>query len=386
MEKNGGEKTSADDLDGMWSTAWQEADTMDLIRNLKKDETLRWKLKYAPLYGTFLEAGCGMGQYVFFFRELGFDIKGVDISEFSIESGKRFAVSHGYRPDMFMQGDVRDLPYEDDSISYYLSLGVVEHFKEGPMEALSEAYRVLKPGGMAYIATPTKHNMIWVFGIHRIPKRMAKKFLEKTGHRKARKSEWVEHHWTVRELERYMESAGFSVVDASNAGLKFSTEIGLRHRKRFLARIKPRLFPFFDRLEDGFWGRFGVNNIVVAYKPGEEMHCFFCGRSYPSQDLRLERFSVPTCSQCVAAIPERILDNYEAGKKPFFRTRKYVKSPAYDSLGEFSCEFCGEGFTPDPLYGNHGFGKHVCRTCLHDPLINLELRNLELNYENTEVG
>ena len=33
------------------------------------------------------------------------------------------------------------------SLSFYLSMGVVEHFKEGTMDALSEAYSVLKPGG-----------------------------------------------------------------------------------------------------------------------------------------------------------------------------------------------------------------------------------------------
>ena len=203
------------------------------------------------------------------------------------------------------------------------------------------------------------------------------------GYHENKRAEWVEYHWALEELKKYVENAGFEVIDASNVGLKVATQIGLRHKKKFLNRIKPLLFPIFDKLEDGFWGRFGVNNIVVAYKPGEEMHCFFCGKSYPSQDLRLERFSVPTCSQCVTTIPEKILKNYEAGKKPHFRTRIYEKTHV-SPPGEHACEFCGERFMLDPLYGGYGFNKLVCKTCLRDPAISLRLRNLELRYENTE--
>ena len=381
MEKNGGEKTSADDLDGMWSTAWKKAETVDLIRKLKKDETLRWKLKYAPLYGTFLEAGCGMGQYVFFFRELGFDIKGVDISKFSIEANKSFAASHGYRPDMFMLGDIRDLPYEDDSISYYLSLGVVEHFKEGPMEALKEAYRILKPGGIVYVATPTKHNFNWVFGIHKIPKKIIKKCLIRMGNHENKRAEWVEYHWTLEELKRYVENAGFEVIDASNVGLKAATEIGLRHKKKLLKRIKPLLFPIFDKLEDGFFGRFGVNNIIIAYKPRIRMHCFFCGNVYFPQDLHLKRFSIPTCSHCIEIMSEEILENYKTGKKPSFKTRIYKKSNS-NLFEVHSCEYCGKKFVLDSLYGDYGFSKPVCKNCLRDSTVSLKLRNFELEYEN----
>ena len=34
-------------------------------------------------------------------------------------------------------------------------MGVVEHFEEGPLTALNEAYRVLKPNGLLFLSTPT---------------------------------------------------------------------------------------------------------------------------------------------------------------------------------------------------------------------------------------
>lgn len=51
-------------------------------------------------------------------------------------------------------GDVRKLEYPDDSFSAYISLGVVEHFPDGPEEILREAWRILRPGGLMVISVP----------------------------------------------------------------------------------------------------------------------------------------------------------------------------------------------------------------------------------------
>ena len=95
-----------------------------------------------------------MGPYVFYFKKLGFDIKGLDISESTVKKNTDFSRELGLTDNLFMVGDVRNLDIDSNSISYYISLGVIEHFAEGPMEALKEAYRVLRPGGIAYISTP----------------------------------------------------------------------------------------------------------------------------------------------------------------------------------------------------------------------------------------
>jgi SAM-dependent methyltransferase len=53
-----------------------------------------------------------------------------------------------------MAADVLRLPLADNSVSAYLSMGVVEHFEEGPGQALREAARVLKAGGVALVSVP----------------------------------------------------------------------------------------------------------------------------------------------------------------------------------------------------------------------------------------
>ena len=52
-------------------------------------------------------------------------------------------------------GDILDIRYPDSSFEAYISMGVVEHFEDGPVPALKEAYRVLKPNGLIFVSTPT---------------------------------------------------------------------------------------------------------------------------------------------------------------------------------------------------------------------------------------
>ncbi|MFW5798540.1 MAG: class I SAM-dependent methyltransferase [Planctomycetota bacterium] len=52
-------------------------------------------------------------------------------------------------------GDVRALPFDDGSFDGYWSLGVIEHFQQGYLDILAEARRVLRPGGILFLAAPS---------------------------------------------------------------------------------------------------------------------------------------------------------------------------------------------------------------------------------------
>lgn len=96
-----------------------------------------------------LEAGCGTGRYVAALAERGYRVEGIDFAEETI------ALVRKADPTLEVwAGDIRGIERPDGYYAAYVSLGVVEHFFEGPVEALEEAFRVLRSGGVALIAVP----------------------------------------------------------------------------------------------------------------------------------------------------------------------------------------------------------------------------------------
>jgi len=113
---------------------------------------------------AFLEAGCGRGEFLKGFRDLGLDACGVDISEKApgLSSGIPVKVS-----DIEKDG----IPYEDDSFDVVYSKSVLEHFRD-PERYLGEAKRVLKPGGMLITLVPdweSCHKIYFDDHTHRSP-------------------------------------------------------------------------------------------------------------------------------------------------------------------------------------------------------------------------
>ena len=106
-------------------------------------------LKYLPRSGKILEAGCGRGQYVVALRARGYNCFGVDFAD------KTIAKAKSYLPDVpLVVGDMLRLNLKDESIDAYVSLGVMEHFLDGPQRAIEEAYRVLKKNGIMLVSVP----------------------------------------------------------------------------------------------------------------------------------------------------------------------------------------------------------------------------------------
>lgn len=55
----------------------------------------------------------------------------------------------------FQQGDAEDIPFPTDHFDRYVSAGSIEYWPE-PQRGIAEAYRVVKPGGLALIVGPLR--------------------------------------------------------------------------------------------------------------------------------------------------------------------------------------------------------------------------------------
>jgi ubiquinone/menaquinone biosynthesis C-methylase UbiE len=85
------------------------------------------------------------------FSEYGYKTYGIEISDSQIEKADEFAKLHGFKLNI-SKGDMRRLPFDDESISYVYSYNSIFHMrKEDIKKSLNELKRVLKPGGLCCV-------------------------------------------------------------------------------------------------------------------------------------------------------------------------------------------------------------------------------------------
>lgn len=85
------------------------------------------------------------------FSEFGYKTYGIEISNSQIEQAKMFSEKYSYNLNI-TKGDMRSLPFENESISYVYSYNSIFHMtKEDINKSISEIKRILKPGGLCCI-------------------------------------------------------------------------------------------------------------------------------------------------------------------------------------------------------------------------------------------
>ena len=115
-------------------------------------------LDYLTETGHFCDLGFGPGVLsAFILQQKQFWTGcGVDISQHCLHHAKRLLTKKGVleRCELAV-GDIRTLPYSDNTLDLVVAVEVLEHIPD-PEVGLTEAMRVLKPGGYAITALPVK--------------------------------------------------------------------------------------------------------------------------------------------------------------------------------------------------------------------------------------
>ena len=122
---------------------------------------------YAPLAreivaelgsGRILDVGTGPGYLPMEIakRAPSITVVGIDATRKMIQFAYRQAREQGLAGRLsFLVGNAYSLMFEDHSFDMVISTGVLHAWKE-PVRALGECYRVLKPGGVAWILDPAQ--------------------------------------------------------------------------------------------------------------------------------------------------------------------------------------------------------------------------------------
>jgi SAM-dependent methyltransferase len=186
--------------------------------------------------GAILDLGAWPGHLAFCLRELGYDVRGVDLDPGRISPFIRENV-----PIDRCDVETERLPFEDETFQHLFFLEMIEHLRINPLYSLREMNRVLKPGGHLYLTTPN------VFALHhRIGGLLGRETIE-SPYRLFRKLELLGHCGHIRlysasEVKEILENTGFAVEDIVHASPNFRIysrrdEYGIQERPGTLAEV-----------------------------------------------------------------------------------------------------------------------------------------------------
>ncbi len=102
----------------------------------------------------YLDAGCGIGGWILFLKEQGYEVEGIDMAARTIRALTE------YDPELKVKvASITAIPYPDQFFDGLLSIGVLEYAEDQVPQALTEAWRVLKPGGFLFIEAPLANSL-----------------------------------------------------------------------------------------------------------------------------------------------------------------------------------------------------------------------------------
>jgi ubiquinone/menaquinone biosynthesis C-methylase UbiE len=122
------------------------------LKDLKRHKLIAKQLvEKISANGKVLEIAPGPGYFCIELAKLGnYKITGLDISKSFVEIARKNAAEAGLKID-FREGNASAMPFEDDTFDFTFCQAAFKNFSE-PVKAITEMYRVLRPGGLSVIA------------------------------------------------------------------------------------------------------------------------------------------------------------------------------------------------------------------------------------------
>jgi ubiquinone/menaquinone biosynthesis C-methylase UbiE len=96
-----------------------------------------------------LDVGCGTGIFTLDLLAAGTHVTGLELSFPMLRRAGKKAAGYPFHP---VQGDMRRLPFADNSFDKTVSVTAIE-FLEDAREGVAELFRVTRPGGMVVVAS-----------------------------------------------------------------------------------------------------------------------------------------------------------------------------------------------------------------------------------------
>ncbi len=159
-----------------------------------------------------LEVGCGTAALSAAVAARGADVVASDVSlRWLVLAQKRLAETSAGRVELVACA-AEVLPFADDSFDLVAASDVIEHV-ESPERFAREAVRVLRPGGLLFLATPNRYSLglephVRLWGVGYLPRKAAERYV----HAARGVSYDHVHLLSARALRHVLAAAGLEVA------------------------------------------------------------------------------------------------------------------------------------------------------------------------------
>ena len=214
------------DTQKVYGSLWDKFNYNDYIKEAR--EILETRLKHSGLKldnlkgKKILDLGCGSGRFsIALASEVASEIYGIDLGRISIEKGKEIAKSAGINNIKFEVSNVLETSFEDNYFDFVFCNGVLHH-TENLEKGINEIYRVLRPGGDAFLYLYADGGLLWYSRekmpqvMKKIPQKYTMAVLDLLGMPNNRFifcDNWyvpIERHISKDYLENYLKEVGFT--------------------------------------------------------------------------------------------------------------------------------------------------------------------------------
>lgn len=168
-----------------------------------------------------LDLGSGRGYFLIDAARRGYTVEGLEFSKRYIEETNKKAHEAGLAIPV-VQGRGENMPYEDNSFGFINMAEVIEHV-EDPEKVMEEVYRVLSPGGMAYVSVPSRYSIkdthFHLWGINWMPRAWCDHIIGLLHRHKEYAGDAGEqrlsqmHYYAYGGIASVLKQIGFSVED-----------------------------------------------------------------------------------------------------------------------------------------------------------------------------
>jgi ubiquinone/menaquinone biosynthesis C-methylase UbiE len=196
----------------------------------------------------FFEAGCGSGRLLYLLGKSGIPVIGYDNSIAALKFTARFLKLGGIENFHLVCGDMRYLPFKDDSLGMIYGGGSIEHF-DGQQQAIDEMHRALIQGCALTLTYPyisiSTLTYRQLFG--NIPDIPVMKQIYQFIHEKILRKKFMrfgyEKSFTIGKMQSFYKKSGFTNINSgffdTYLDMTFIRNVKIKDFLRKLSRFKP---------------------------------------------------------------------------------------------------------------------------------------------------